>query len=127
MKSGGIKVSSADLNSSADGDFIHQVDPLGNTHWDAVLATCPGASFFHGSGWARVLCDTYRFNPFYFAVGPPDRIRALLPIMEKPPWTTGADAAPTTGWKRARGFPTAILPIRRTATQTQDKRARYVN
>lgn len=84
-----INVSPAGLKPSADDNSVHQVDPLENAYWDAALAACPAASFFHGSAWARVLRDTYGFNPVYFILGDPGRIRALLPVMEVNSWLTG--------------------------------------
>jgi hypothetical protein len=68
---------------------ICRIDPCSDRHWDADLAACPGATFFHGSAWARVLCDTYGFKPVYFAVRQPDRILSLLPMMEVDSWLTG--------------------------------------
>jgi hypothetical protein len=74
---------------STGSDSVHQMDPLEEAHWDAALAAFPGATFFHGSAWARVLHDTYGFHPAYFALGDGDRIRALLPVMEVDSWLTG--------------------------------------
>ena len=42
------------------------LNPMEISDWDAQLARCPGASFFHGSAWARVLRDTYAYEPAYF-------------------------------------------------------------
>jgi hypothetical protein len=50
--------------------------------WDAGLATCPGATVFHGTAWARVLQDTYGYTPVYFSLGDPEHRSALLPVME---------------------------------------------
>ena len=52
------------------GADVLRVNPLEDPRWDARLATCPAASFFHGSAWARVLHGTYGFSPVYFVLGP---------------------------------------------------------
>lgn len=57
--------------------------------WDARLATCPGATFFHGSAWLRVLHDTYGFTPVFFSRSNPEHLTALLPLMEVDSWLTG--------------------------------------
>jgi hypothetical protein len=76
--------------SPAENRPIHRVNPLESTGWDAALAASPAASFFHGSAWARVLCDTYGFRPFYFVLGDdPSRAQGLLPMREINSWLTG--------------------------------------
>ena len=72
------------------GDLpVSQVNPLDDHQWDSGLATLPGASFFHGSAWARVLHDTYGFTPVYFTLDDPGHPSALLPVMEVDSWLTG--------------------------------------
>jgi Acetyltransferase (GNAT) domain len=68
---------------------IRAADPLADSQWDSALEACPGASFFHGSGWARVLHDTYGFKPVYLAAGGPGKLSSLLPVMEVDSWLTG--------------------------------------
>jgi hypothetical protein len=65
------------------------VNPLEDSGWDAWLRTCPSASFFHGASWARVLHDTYRFNPIYFTNGTAACLRSVLPVMEVRSHLTG--------------------------------------
>jgi Acetyltransferase (GNAT) domain len=61
---------------------IRRVNPVEDSGWDTWLKTCPSASFFHGASWARVLHDTYGFNPVYFTNGTVGRSRSVLPVME---------------------------------------------
>jgi hypothetical protein len=65
------------------------VDPLQRPDWDSLLASFPERSIFHGSGWARVLRDTYGHRPFYFAQFKGERLAAVLPVMEVSSWLTG--------------------------------------
>src|SRR5436190_11674249 len=70
--------------------FIQRVDPLVDPNWDNAVANLPGASFFHTAAWARVLRDTYQFQPTYFTDQRPDgTIDALVPVMEVDSWLTG--------------------------------------
>jgi hypothetical protein len=61
---------------------IKIIDPLQYPNWDSLLLSSTGYSFFHSLGWARVLCESYRFKPLYFIQLSQDRLSALLPLME---------------------------------------------
>jgi hypothetical protein len=98
----------------ADGAVVQRIDPLEDDGWDARLAVVPSSSFFHGAAWARVLHETYGFQPVYFTLShnPADSgasllpnatmaspasvprqhplaFHALLPVMEVNSWLTG--------------------------------------
>lgn len=75
--------------SSALSYPIRRVDPLEDSQWDAKLARCAGASFFHGQSWARVLRETYGFTPSYFVQDTDDGLSGVLPFMEIDSWLTG--------------------------------------
>jgi hypothetical protein len=68
---------------------IQRVNPLADPRWDARLAGCPGATFFHGAAWARVLHGAYGFDPVYFTTGDGERLSSLLPVMDVRSWLTG--------------------------------------
>src|ERR1051325_10916756 len=68
---------------------VQIVDPLAVANWDALVMKLPGHSFFHSSGWARVLVESYQYKPFYFVRFENDELQALLPIMEVNSWLTG--------------------------------------
>ena len=57
-----------------------------------MLLRTPGASFFHGSAWARVLSESYGYTPLYFSVIENERLRALVPMMEVSSFLTGKRA-----------------------------------
>jgi CelD/BcsL family acetyltransferase involved in cellulose biosynthesis len=80
----------ADPGVSLPEAAVLRADPTSDSEWDRDLAACEGATFFHGSSWARVLKDTYGYRPAYFAVRQPGRIRSLLPIMDVDSWLTGS-------------------------------------
>jgi hypothetical protein len=68
---------------------VKLVNPLQDPDWDARLLSHPGYSFFHSSAWARVMSQTYGYEPVYFTVLEGDRLLALLPVMEAASWLKG--------------------------------------
>ena len=68
---------------------IQIVDPTHFPSWDSMLLRTPGASFFHGSAWARVLSESYGYTPLYFSLIENERLRALVPMMEVDSFLTG--------------------------------------
>lgn len=58
------------------------VNPMTHPNWDALLADHSDATFFHGSTWARVLCDTYGHTPKYFCRFAGGRLKQVLAVME---------------------------------------------
>lgn len=57
--------------------------------WDEKLAAFPGATVFHTSAWARVLTETYGYQPLYLVTGDPAAPTGILPLMEVDSWLTG--------------------------------------
>ncbi len=70
-------------------DRLEVVDPTGVPGWDEQLACHPCATVFHSSAWARVLSETYGYQPLYFTAVEDGRLVALLPFMEIRSWLTG--------------------------------------
>lgn len=64
-------------------------NPLAITGWDAEIGSLPQATFFHTAAWARVLWDTYGYNPIYLTLRIGGKIAAVLPVMEVSSWLTG--------------------------------------
>ena len=71
------------------GDEIQALNPLEIEDWDAQVARMPGATFFHGLAWAKVLQRTYGYHPLYFTTAKSGRIESLLPVMKVESWLTG--------------------------------------
>ncbi len=65
------------------------LDPRNVPHWDDILLSTPGYSFFHTSAWAKVLSESYGYTSFYFAAIENGRFRALVPLMEVNSFLTG--------------------------------------
>ena len=58
------------------------INPLQHRGWNDLLISAPGYSFFHSESWARVLYESYRYNPLYFTLVDKDKLLALIPVME---------------------------------------------
>ncbi|MEW6442359.1 MAG: GNAT family N-acetyltransferase [bacterium] len=72
------------------GDSSLQVlDPVLHPGWDQLLASTPGAIFFHHSSWAKVLKHTYGYTPLYLARIERGRFAFLVPLMEVKSLLTG--------------------------------------
>jgi hypothetical protein len=82
---------SSRVQAPADGKGaeITTVDPLERGDWDDLVGAHSGCSVFHGSGWARVLKDTYGHKPVYIAQFEGKRLAGVLPVMEVSSWLTG--------------------------------------
>src|SRR5436190_280779 len=68
---------------------VRLVNPLEDSNWDARLLSHPDHSFFHTAAWARVMWQTYGYEPAYFTVHDGSRLMALLPTMEASSWLKG--------------------------------------
>jgi hypothetical protein len=65
---------------------VQWLNPNTDERWDSRFAAC---SFFHRAAWARVLQQTYGFEPSYFATLTGEHIDTLLPVMKVDSWLTG--------------------------------------
>lgn len=66
------------------------LNPIEDPTWDGLLLSHPGYTFFHGSAWARVLVETYHYQPLYFVLRQGRQLVSLLPLMEVSSWLTRA-------------------------------------
>src|SRR5438034_4522396 len=58
------------------------LDPINDPGWDHVVALHRDAGCFHTSAWAKVLHQTYNYQPFYLQFSRRRRLAALIPLME---------------------------------------------
>ena len=68
---------------------IQILNPLSCENWDERLGHHEKLNFFHSQAWARVLFETYRYQPVYFGTLNSDSIGTLLPLMEVKSILTG--------------------------------------
>ncbi len=65
------------------------INPLVYPSWDDLLIPSKNASFFHSSEWARVISESYRYKPLYFARINRNKLQTLVPLMEVKSILTG--------------------------------------
>jgi hypothetical protein len=65
------------------------VNPIDYPGWDEQILRLPGATFFHSAAWAKVLADSYGYNPLYFVAHDGGTICGCLPVMEVDSFLTG--------------------------------------
>lgn len=58
------------------------IDPTKYPKWDERLLELSDASFFLGSAWARVLCDSYGYRPFFFISLKKGLLGAIFAVLE---------------------------------------------
>lgn len=77
-----------------DTQSIHldPVDPMRYHNWNQLVLQNPDHSIFHTANWARVLCQSYGYRPFYFVYFRDNRLIVLLPFMEVKSLITGRRA-----------------------------------
>jgi hypothetical protein len=68
---------------------VEVVDPTRRPDWDSLVSGYAGSAFYHGSGWARVLAETYGHRPVYLCRMTSGQIQAVLPVMEVSSLWTG--------------------------------------
>src|SRR4051794_8806444 len=50
--------------------------------WDAFVATCPSATFFHQAGWRDIIADVFKHTPRYIIAERQGEIVGVLPLAE---------------------------------------------
>jgi FemAB-related protein (PEP-CTERM system-associated) len=59
---------------------LHPGDAAGAARWDAFVQACPQATFFHRSGWQRVIGQVFRHDTHYLFTVRDDCITGVLPL-----------------------------------------------
>ncbi len=55
-------------------------DVRGAAAWDAFVAACPQATFFHRAGWQRILREVFRHQTYFLLARSEGRITGVLPL-----------------------------------------------
>jgi hypothetical protein len=58
------------------------INPLNYPNWDNMVLSTDNYSFFHTSHWARVLSESYGYQPLYFVKIVDGKLNMLFPFME---------------------------------------------
>ncbi len=65
------------------------INPITYPSWNELLLETHDYSFFHSSHWAKVLHESYNYNPLYFSLIDGKRFSCLIPLMEIKSLLTG--------------------------------------
>jgi len=71
------------------GSNLKIINPLESNSWDNWILETETYSFFHSSGWTRVLYESYGYKPLYFVFADKNCPKILLPLMEVNSFFTG--------------------------------------
>lgn len=61
---------------------LHLMQPNDRARWDAFVRSCPDATFFHLSGWQRVIEESFGIRTWFYYVQQDGRIQGVLPLAE---------------------------------------------
>jgi len=63
-----------------DLQIIHRFDPEASNAWDSYVRNHPQGTFFHLSGWAQVIKESFGHTPSYLLVKQNNTISGVLPL-----------------------------------------------
>ncbi|WP_020655399.1 FemAB family XrtA/PEP-CTERM system-associated protein [Massilia niastensis] len=61
---------------------LHLMQPRDRARWDAFVRACPEATFFHLSGWQKVLEQSFGIRTWFYYVEQDGQIQGVLPLAE---------------------------------------------
>lgn len=67
--------------TASQGLRVQALPQIGAAAWDAFVEREPSATFFHLSGWQRVMARTYGYDTHYLAAVGGGRIEGVLPLV----------------------------------------------
>jgi FemAB-related protein (PEP-CTERM system-associated) len=69
-------------SSAAAAPTIHLMQPQDAEKWDAFVATCPDATFFHRAGWQPVIERAFGHKTWFYYAECNGQIQGILPLAE---------------------------------------------
>jgi FemAB-related protein (PEP-CTERM system-associated) len=57
--------------------------------WDAFVVACPKATFFHRSGWQKIVREVFRHDTYFLYAEVEDQIQGVLPLGHVNSWLFG--------------------------------------
>ncbi len=61
---------------------LHLLQPHERARWDAFVRACPDATFFHLSGWQKVIEESFGIKTWFYYVQQDGQIQGVLPLAE---------------------------------------------
>jgi len=69
--------------------LVRPLDTANRARWDAFVAACPEATFFHRAGWAEVLRQAFGHDAHFLYAEAGGAIRGILPLGHIRSWLFG--------------------------------------
>lgn len=69
--------------------YLQPQDIATAAQWDAFVFDCPQATFFHRSGWQKILREIYRHDTYFLYAEEGGQIRGVLPLGHVNSWLFG--------------------------------------
>lgn len=67
---------------AATAATLHLLQPKDYPRWDAFVRACPSATFFHLSGWQKVIEQSFGIKTWFYYVEQDGQITGVLPLAE---------------------------------------------
>lgn len=80
------------ISTLSRSEKLCRINPLKFEGWNELIRTAPGHTFFHTSNWARVLCETYGYEPHYYVQIREGKLTVLIPLIQVSSRITGRRA-----------------------------------
>ncbi len=61
---------------------LHLLQPHERARWDAFVRACPEATFFHLSGWQKVIEESFGIRTWFYYVQQDGQIQGVLPLAQ---------------------------------------------
>ena len=68
---------------------IHSFEETIARQWDEFVLSQPGGTFFHLTGWMRIIAKSFGYEPHYFYAERDNKITAVLPLFSVKSWIGG--------------------------------------
>lgn len=80
---------SGPVQAGAEGLRVRQLQDDDGARWDAFVASCPQATFFHRAGWAQVIRQAFGHETLFLMAERDGEIEGVLPLARIRSWLFG--------------------------------------
>jgi FemAB-related protein (PEP-CTERM system-associated) len=77
-----IDTAQAGRAARAGVQTVHLLQPQERARWDAFVRSCPDATFFHLSGWQKVIEQSFNIKTWFYYVEQDGQILGVLPLAQ---------------------------------------------
>jgi hypothetical protein len=82
LSNAAIHVERRPMTGGSGNVRVRELEPSSTGRWDAFVAECPSATFFHRAGWKRVIEEAFGHRTFFlYAEDAAGAIVGVLPLV----------------------------------------------